>query len=1066
MRTWLACCLLLLLCAVPAVADPYDDAVGMLVDRAVAAATGGDKAALAEIAGRPSNPSGWEVLEVLCVRGHAEAAAALAAAAGDAHREGMTAYVASRRKSPLPKETLERFLTARRLAVQGKFDEALPVLDELAKGPASVVGTQAARIAAGAHKRADDIPAMIDALAAGARHARDIGWREEWIRRAYEGADQAIRIEDLARGETLAREAVAAARAIGHEGYLAQMLVTLAHCLSRRGLYTESPALWRESLALFEKLGERAHVAVILGNLGTDLTLLGRLEEALEIQERALKLKEELGDELSAASTLHNLSVLLFELGRYDEAWAKGEEALKRKRDLGDPREIAISLAGLGNRARKTGDYAGGLARLEEALAVAREAGIKEQVGSTLGMLGDAWFDLGDYEKAVAAFEEGRAVLEEIGVLEHASHIVQSHASLLLMRGEHEQALERAQELLAMRETLANPRLMSTPHQLLAAIYDDWGRPKEALPHVEKALGYARAEKDEVGVAYVDMVLGGVHAQLGKDAEARKVLESALAVARAHDDARLEVAVLGRRVEVALRAKRYDDAIELADEAAGRMRTQFRHLAQEERARAGERWNEALVFGLEAARLAKRPKDAFRILEAGRAAALREALGGGAALRAATLPKELQQASGAAAVRLASASRALRTATERGRVTKVRAAKAELEAARAAVEALAARLEREAKAAAAVIQPEPAGLKEVQRLLGKDRALVLFTAQGEEASALVVRAKGVRHVALGPTASLRESCEALYLDGEGQMDAKVLAALEKRLVAPLRLGTKDKALWISPDGPMSYVPFGLLVGDRDVAYLPSATTAVQLAPELAKSGEGVLALGDPAYGEVVAGGAGALRSAFRLTPLPGTREEAKAIGDAVLLGREATEAGFRAAVAKRPRWRAVHLACHGLVDPDRPSFCALALTPSTDDDGFLTALEIMQQPIQADLVVLSACETGRGRVYGGEGIVGLTRAFMLAGAPRVLVSLWKVDDGATRFLMESFYRHWTKGTSAAAALRKAQHDVRTLERKTVDREASRAAGKTVEKTTRPYEDPRFWAAWVLWGAGS
>ena len=125
-------------------------------------------------------------------------------------------------------------------------------------------------------------------------------------------------------------------------------------------------------------------------------------------------------------------------------------------------------------------------------------------------------------------------------------------------------------------------------------------------------------------------------------------------------------------------------------------------------------------------------------------------------------------------------------------------------------------------------------------------------------------------------------------------------------------------------------------------------------------------------------------------------------------------------------------------------FSSLALTPSGDDDGFLTALEAFRMKCPADLVVLSACETGKGKMYKAEGIVGLTRAFMFAGAPRVLVSLWKVDDAASASLMTNFYDGFKKGVPAARALRDAQEFVRAQEK---------------------WKHPAYWAAWVLWGLG-
>ena len=171
-------------------------------------------------------------------------------------------------------------------------------------------------------------------------------------------------------------------------------------------------------------------------------------------------------------------------------------------------------------------------------------------------------------------------------------------------------------------------------------------------------------------------------------------------------------------------------------------------------------------------------------------------------------------------------------------------------------------------------------------------------------------------------------------------------------------------------------------------------------------------------------------------------------GGVRLLGARATEAGLREAVRdpKHPRWRSIHLACHGIANATQPSLSALAVTPAGEDDGFLTALEVLEMRMSADLAVLSACESGRGKLVRGEGLVGLARAFMI-GAPRVIVSLWKVDDQATLALMKKFYELWNpKDSSAkmgtAAALKKAQEYVRSQE---------------------GWKHPQFWAPWLLWG---
>jgi len=124
------------------------------------------------------------------------------------------------------------------------------------------------------------------------------------------------------------------------------------------------------------------------------------------------------------------------------------------------------------------------------------------------------------------------------------------------------------------------------------------------------------------------------------------------------------------------------------------------------------------------------------------------------------------------------------------------------------------------------------------------------------------------------------------------------------------------------------------------------------------------------------------------------------------------------------------------VDEERPALSSLALA-----DGGLTRTSDGMR-FATDLVVLSACETGKGKVVSGEGLLGFSRAFMVAGAPRVIVSLWPVEDKATLSLMSRFYEAWKRGTPAAEALRQAQDHVRAR---------------------KEWAHPMYWAAWQLWG---
>jgi len=185
-----------------------------------------------------------------------------------------------------------------------------------------------------------------------------------------------------------------------------------------------------------------------------------------------------------------------------------------------------------------------------------------------------------------------------------------------------------------------------------------------------------------------------------------------------------------------------------------------------------------------------------------------------------------------------------------------------------------------------------------------------------------------------------------------------------------------------------------------------------------------------------------------LAPLPGAETEARAIAPLLrteaLVGEAATETAVRSRLSDA---RIIHLATHGLLDEHQALQSAIALTPEaaarpgidSPDDGLLTASEIMDLRLSAELVVLSACDTGRGRLTG-DGVIGLARSFMGAGVPSIVVSLWAIPDAPTARLMTEFYRQLDQGQSKAQALRQA-----------------------MLATQKTHPHPRNWAAFTLIG---
>jgi len=185
----------------------------------------------------------------------------------------------------------------------------------------------------------------------------------------------------------------------------------------------------------------------------------------------------------------------------------------------------------------------------------------------------------------------------------------------------------------------------------------------------------------------------------------------------------------------------------------------------------------------------------------------------------------------------------------------------------------------------------------------------------------------------------------------------------------------------------------------------------------------LVAFGDPVY------------SRDSLPPLPATRLEVEAIARlyptdrvAIYLGAEATEESVKS--GRPSSARRLHFAVHGQLDEMRPELSGLLLSrePQSNEDGILQAYEIFNLDLHADLVVLSACETGLGKQLAGEGLVGLSRAFFYAGTPSLVVSLWSVADASTADIMIEFYRRLNRGEGKAEALRSAKRQALDADR--------------------------------------
>lgn len=399
--------------------------------------------------------------------------------------------------------------------------------------------------------------------------------------------------------------------------------------------------------------------------------------------------------------------------------------------------------------------------------------------------------------------------------------------------------------------------------------------------------------------------------------------------------------------------------------------------------------------------------------------------------------------------------------------------------------------------------PEPITSQQIQQLLPPEAALVEYFLGKKHAWVFVITRDRLRVYPLAVDQRWSESVETYLrlLADEKRADSQLLKPIARRfyevLMAPAlsELPPQIDRLIISPDGLLNYLPFETLVcpcskriagrqspaGEQapisnrqpptsdcylveqhTLSYTPSAAVLERLrrAPPTPDHRNDLLVFADPQLAPGLATGNEAVKEpttvmlrlydeeGFSFAPLAFARQEAEAIttyarrGCQLLLGGAATEDQVKRLPLER--FRIVHFATHSFVVEQAPARSAivLCLNGSTTEDGFLQAREVYHLKLDADLVVLSACQTGRGPFIAGDGVQGLPRAFFAAGTRAVLMSLWDVNDQWTAKLMAAFYRHLGSGLGPAAALRQAKLEL---------------------LRSGPGSDPRLWAALVLTG---
>lgn len=814
--------------------------------------------------------------------------------------------------------------------------------------------------------------------------------------------------------------------------------------------------------------GDRLAEARALRGRGATYTLLGRVEQSFDPLRKALAIAESEGDSVLQVRVLQSIGISRHDLGRHPAALLAYERALSLAGALGDPALEGPLWNNVASVRYRLGEYSATIEALERARALLPPD--SRSYGRVLANIGRAHVLLGEYGDALPMYEAARDLALRHGD-RHLQGIVHDRMANLHERtGQNDRAIEENLAALEIARSIGLRQGESATLENLGRLKRKAGDLEGALADLQAARAIQEADGDDTGLGTTLALLAEVHSARGDLAGARRMYALAIEIDRAAGQrvqeatSRLglsamlldagETSEALAQADTALTHARAAGQADLAAQARWRRALALRASGRPDAALAELRRATATIESLRTTLTTDPAKIGFLeerqrpfhelvdlLLERGRA---EEALEVAERARARALVDLLARRVNPTAGRAGAALARVRSAEAETRRVSLAPSSGEgadllaLRTGREIDEALAA-LVAEDEDLASLVAVRSASAEEIQSLASAEDATILeYLVTDDALYAWVVSPDGAVRARREPFGrdSLAASVERIRSTWEAGLaqglppasaaDAE-LALLHRRLVAPLAgwlPDDPDRLVYVVPHDALFLLPFAALrdaagrrlIERHQIASIPSASVLALLAERRAARGPGSerriawLGVGDP----VPPPDSG-------LERLPWAEGEVRRIAGrfpdgSLLLGEAATEAAFRRATS---RSAILHFAGHGVISDEEPLGSALVLAAGEGEDGWLRTPEVFALDLAADLVVLSGCSTGLGRLTG-DGIVGLARGFLFAGASTLLVSQWDVSDRATAELMEVFYEGLDRGLPPARALREAR----------------------------------------------
>lgn len=860
------------------------------------------------------------------------------------------------------------------------------------------------------------------------------------------------------------------------------------------GNYPQAIEAYNQAIALYQAVSNRLAEAETLNQLSFAYDQTGEKQKALEVLNKALNLQRSIGDRAREAFTLVNIAGIYSSLGEKQQALDTYNMALTLQRAVKDRPREAVSLNDIALVYSSLGDYQQSINSHNSALVIFRSIGDRVQEGQTLDYIASVYRLSGNYRKALDYYNQALTVRRASGdrfrELASLTGVIRAYEALK----DYPKALEAANNALTIARTLNSPFAEATALTLTGRVYLASGDYPQAL----NASNAALKTWQQLGIrAAAAPTLDNIGKTYNAQANYPRAIASyneALAVWRSLG-AKADEAESLYNIAVSERARgnlpQAQEQIKAAIALVESLRTKI--ASSELRAtyfasvqKYYEFYTDLLMQWHKQEPKAGHNAEALEISDRARARSLLEILTeANADIRKGIDPQLLTKERNLQTKLDVAETRRVNVLSANHTPTQAAAADKQVSELLKQYQDLQAQIRTTSPQYAALTQPQSLKLAQIQKLLDPDTVLLEYSL-GEKRSYLwAVTSNSLTSYELPPQQKIETIAKAYYqlvTDKRFSLRRKNLALtaanLSDILLKPVAKEIGKKRLVIVSDGALQYVPFAALpvnntplLVEHEIVSLPSASTIDVLRRELmgrTPAPKTVAIFADPVFtidDERVKNVTStppinknsllqrsALQSGVNFARLPGTRQEAEQILALVPASERSQTFDFksdRAAVTSPnlSQYRIIHFATHGILNSVNPELSGVVLSLVDEkgmaQNGFLRLNEIFNLNLPAELVVLSACQTGLGEQVRGEGIISLTRGFMYAGAPRVVVSLWSVDDRATAELMTRFYTAMLKkGLKPAAALRAAQIEVLKQDK---------------------WKSPYYWAAFGLQG---